>query len=238
MTGEADFPPAGWREIAVRDARVKLWLIDAAPDPAALAAAARVLSEAERARAGRFFRLEDRARSMISRAALRRLLGAATGRAPESLVFGETEHGRPRLVGAQAPSFQAPSFNVSHSGGWALIGLSKHGDIGVDIEEARPDVEALDLARGFFHDGEYRAIAAREGAARLEAFYRVWTAKEAALKALGVGIAERLKDFEVRFAPDELRVIAEPGAFSPRLSTMRLEALAAPQGYAAACALA
>ena len=96
---------------------------------------------------------------------------------------------KPRLV-----SPQGVHFNLSHSGGWTVVALSDN-EVGVDIQQVKP----LDmrLAKRFFTENEWRQIeGAGDGAAEL--FYRLWTVKEAYLKALGTGLNRPLNSFTVR----------------------------------------
>lgn len=230
------------RSIAVSDPGVKLWLVDVTPDARRLEAAEPLLAPDEIARADRFYHRRDRARFVLARAALRALLGEAVGAPPLALSFAQGQFGRPALVG-----HNGPSFNVSHSGAFALVGLAARRTIGVDIEEMRENVDELDLARLFFCEDEYRALAALRDGARCDAFYRIWTAKEAVLKAFGVGIAEYLKAFAVTLAaPDPgsaalaltgLAPRPDGGAFAAKLVGVTLASIEAPHGYAAALAL-
>ncbi|MGH6799750.1 MAG: 4'-phosphopantetheinyl transferase family protein, partial [Roseiarcus sp.] len=118
----------GWRRLAVGDAAVKLWLVDI-DEKSALVSDVTPLSGDEIDRANRFLRAEDRARFMLTRAALRHLLAGETGASPEKLSFTLGPFGKPSLAGAEALHF-----NVSHSGALALIGMSPSRLIGVDIE--------------------------------------------------------------------------------------------------------
>ena len=65
----------GWRRVACADPEVRLWLVDVGSDPADLPATSLPLSHDEIERANRFHHAEDRARFMLTRAALRHLLG-------------------------------------------------------------------------------------------------------------------------------------------------------------------
>ena len=62
---------------------------------------------------------------------------------------------------------------------------------------------ALEIAERFFSAGEIAALKTVPPAAREEAFFRLWTRKEAWLKATGDGIAESLSKIEVAFLHDE-----------------------------------
>jgi 4'-phosphopantetheinyl transferase len=108
------------------------------------------------------------------------LLSAATGVPAEEIAFAEGRYGKPCLVGTNGPHF-----NVSHSGCWALIGFSDSRDIGVDIEFMRAAGCELDLARSFFSAAEYRSLEGLANGMLLSSFYKIWTCKEAVLKAHG-----------------------------------------------------
>jgi 4'-phosphopantetheinyl transferase len=167
-----------------------LWLVDLEAVPLALAGS--VLSAEEQARASRF-RFETHARRyQASHVALRQILGGVTQLDPSSLTFTEGSQGKPRLSLAH-PTVH---FNMSHSEGWALIGLSHLGPIGVDIELLAPMDDADLLAQRNFSATEYAAYLQTPAAQRLEAFFRCWTRKEACLKALGSGLSIEPHEFE------------------------------------------
>jgi 4'-phosphopantetheinyl transferase len=191
------------------------------------------LSRGEKDRANRFRRPEDRALFALTRGALRRLLSEATGVPAEELAFAEGPHGKPRLAGTNGPRF-----NVSHSGCWALIGFSDRRDIGVDIEFMRAAGGELDLARSFFSDAEYRSLAGLANGTLLSSFYKIWTCKEAILKAYGAGITEHLKNFSVELTGGGYAIHPEPNCFSPSLASVAVQPVEVPEGYAACCALA
>jgi 4'-phosphopantetheinyl transferase len=162
---------------------VRLWRVDLghAPDDAVVA----TLSAAERARAARFVFERDRRRYLAAHVALRGLLAEASGIAAFELVFNEGPFGKPRL-----PDPAAPSFNLSHSGDVALIGIGPPGvDIGVDIEVRRTMSDALELAERHFAPAEIEALRATPPDQRDHAFLCGWTRKEACLKAIGSGLS-------------------------------------------------
>ncbi len=88
---------------------------------------------------------------------------------------------------------RAIDFNLSHSGTWAMLGVSNGPKIGVDIEEIRPinaDEAVFALA-----ESEHDYVDSLTGSTRLEAFFRFWTLKEAFVKALGTGLDLPLQSF-------------------------------------------
>lgn len=170
-------------------AGITLWLIDLDAHPEWWDE--RQLSAKEQERASRFRFEMHRRRYKTSHAALRHILGQATGQAPATLEFTEGVHGKPRLA-----HDNAPHFNMSHSDDWALIGVSTLGPIGVDIEVMTPMDDTDLLAQKNFSAAEYAAFKKTPTDQRLASFLRCWTRKEACLKALGSGLSIEPHEFE------------------------------------------
>ncbi len=164
------------------DVVVDLWLWPLGQDPGD-----GPLSPAERARAARFLRPADAVAYRAAHAGLRAILGAVTGTDPAALAFQTTAQGKPVLPGG-------PAFNLSHAGGWAALAVAPVA-VGVDIEAHRP-VEP-EVAARFFSAAEQAALAPLAGVAWRQAFFRIWTRKEAFVKALGVGLSHPLDSFDV-----------------------------------------
>ncbi|MGS1106998.1 4'-phosphopantetheinyl transferase family protein [Achromobacter anxifer] len=189
-----------------------------------------LLSTEEAARAQRFHRHDDKVRFVSARAALRRLLGARLGCRPESLRFAANKHGKPRLDVACSAD-PAPCFNVSHAGDYALIAMSDVVPVGVDIERRDPHCDVAGLSQLVLSPQELELP--DEG--RLD-FFDCWTAKESVLKALGLGVAEHLRNLSVLDsgpAGGGRYALRRDGLHGPRVDVLRL---ASPSGYAAALA--
>jgi 4'-phosphopantetheinyl transferase len=143
---------------------------------------------------------------IVGRATLRRLLGNALKLDPAALTFSYGPRGKPELAGAAAGQLH---FNVSHSGGLALVALTRRCPVGVDIEHDRPSTMGTEIAERFFTQRENAGLMQLPEARRAAAFINLWTRKEAWLKATGDGIATWLKRVEVSFLPGEpARVLA------------------------------
>lgn len=157
-----------------------------------------LLSSAERQRADRFVFARDCTRYTVAHAVLRHLLSRYCGVSANSLDFKVTSTGKPSL---QIPGAPPPSlcFNLSHSDDRALLGVSAGRELGVDIERIRSDIEALDISRHYFFGSEREAIEAALSDMRDTIFFRYWVAKEAVLKAQGVGLGFPLDRFCVNF---------------------------------------
>ncbi|WP_240468143.1 4'-phosphopantetheinyl transferase family protein [Streptomyces dangxiongensis] len=134
-----------------------------------------ILDEDERERARRGREPGMRRRFVVAHAAVRIILGARLGRAPASLCLTRGRWGKPRL--AHVPG---PHFSLSHSGELALLALAPR-PVGVDVELSRAGLDTMRLATRFF-PAEECAWVARDGH---RAFARLWTRKEACVKAAG-----------------------------------------------------
>ncbi|WP_102225042.1 4'-phosphopantetheinyl transferase family protein [Acidimangrovimonas sediminis] len=155
-------------------------------DPAAPAGP---LSADEEARAARFVRAPDAMAFRAARAGLRRVLAGYLGSDPAALTFHYGPQGKPSLPGG-------PAFNLSHAGGWAALAVCDADlPLGLDIEAHRA-VEP-EVAERFFAPAEAAALRGLRGPARETAFFRLWTRKEALVKAVGQGLSLPLDSFAV-----------------------------------------
>ncbi|HEV2621544.1 MAG TPA: 4'-phosphopantetheinyl transferase superfamily protein [Frateuria sp.] len=152
------------------------------------------------------------------RAPLLALLGAYLGRDAGSVHLVNGEYGRPGLAEASALDF-----NWSHSGSLALVALARGMAPGVDVERLRPRPRAWALAQRYFTPAEVAALARLAPGEREAAFLRLWTAKEAVLKALGRGLAFGLHrlDIECEGQVPRLRALEGDDAARWQLHALR-----------------
>jgi 4'-phosphopantetheinyl transferase len=147
----------------------------------------RALSEGEVTRARRFHSPCDRERFVARRAALRAILAAYLGRPARSLCFSSAPGGKPLLV--PAPGEAALHFSLSASDRLVLCAVSADCRLGVDVERVRSDHDIEGPARLCFSRAQLATLLELPPALRHARFFRLWTSLEAALKALGVGLA-------------------------------------------------
>ncbi|MDP9360613.1 MAG: 4'-phosphopantetheinyl transferase superfamily protein [Acidobacteriota bacterium] len=169
---------------------------------------ASALNDDERSRAARFVFERHRRRYIVAHTALRSILGAYTGRAPEKIELDASGHGKPFLRGEEL------QFNLSHSHEMAVFALSQHR-VGIDIEHVRDLRDAHQIADRFFSPEEVAELRNAPRADALETFFRCWTRKEAFIKALGEGLSIPLRSFGVSLHRDEpalLRADDDPEA--------------------------
>ncbi len=170
---------------AIAENEIHLWRapLDIAPEK--LAAMETLLQPDEHARAGRFRFPQHKARFTAARGILRSILGLYAGCAPASLRFAYGEHGKPCLA---EPAGTGIEFNVFHSGDMALYAVARGRGVGVDVERIKPEGSWLQIAKQYFPASEAEELAALPEEAMRQRFFELWAAKEARLKALGVGL--------------------------------------------------
>lgn len=221
--------PAWSRPVAIAGG-ADVWLADL-DAPEASEGALDLLSSDERARAARFVFEVHRRRFIAARAWLRARLGDRVSRPAAGLRFDYGPVGKPGLAGGGPLRF-----NLSHSDGYALLGMADGADLGVDIERLRPlsDMEAL--AERVFSAAERAALAAVTTDRRVEAFFAGWTRKEAYIKARGEGIA-LLGAIEVVLTPGERPRLIRVDGLPDEPQRWSMEALSPVEGFTAAVCL-
>jgi len=201
---------------------VEVWAIDLASSREECDALAGRLSAQELRRAANMRVESARRRFIVARGSLRLLLARWLAAPADEIEFTIGEHGKPGVEGL--------SFNLSHSGEVCLVAVTRERDVGIDVELMRPHRDALGIARRYFTAAETEAIG--HASDRLECFYRHWVAKEALLKATGLGLGGRLGSFEVALDPKP-RIVHIDGD-EQRAARWSLDLLELPGAYMAA----
>jgi 4'-phosphopantetheinyl transferase len=185
----------------------------------------------ERQRAASFATEEWRDRWSAARGTLREVLGRALDVAPGAVALRYRPHGKPELDPACAPHAGELRFNLSHSGGRALIALARV-EVGADVEHLKKR-RTDDIARRFFAAGEQQSLFALAPAEREQAFFRLWTCKEAFLKVTGEGLSRSTRSYEIEVGPAGARLLWATGLpdAAGRFSVFPLDP---GNGYAAA----
>ncbi|MFJ1736387.1 4'-phosphopantetheinyl transferase family protein [Streptomyces sp. NPDC088254] len=177
-----------------------------------------LLDPVERARHEAIARADDQGRFLLgcalSRIALGELLGVSPAELPLRRVCPRCggPHGKPRLAAPRGSPFADVDFSVTHSGDVVGVAVARGANVGLDVEEtgsgAAPDVDTV--APVALTDAELAALNAHPPAERASAFLRMWTRKEAVLKALGVGLTVPLRRLEVSAPPLPPKVLSWP----------------------------
>lgn len=168
--------------------------LPSAPDPA-WPDLASSLSDAERRRAARFHFEHDRRAYVAAHALKRRMLCEAAGGAPGDWEFATEPGGKPIVAGGGGPHF-----SLSHADGLVACAISHEVSLGIDIEPAGRRAP-LGVAQAFFSSEERAWLFGLPCAERQLGFFRLWTLKEAFIKATGKGLAQSLRGFAIGFDP-------------------------------------
>lgn len=152
-----------------------------------------LVSPERSARARRFLKERDRLRSLTGEILLRRILRDEYGVLKP--VFKAGKYGKPLLESGEL------FFNISHAGPYVLLAT---GDmpVGVDIEVPRQVSEGV--GEMVFTEGEQRWISRSPN--QQDAFLKLWTLKEAYIKAIGLGLHKPLQEISFAIADRHISV--------------------------------
>ena len=185
----------GWRAGEVRVWRANL--LEQLEQPAS-ARDLESLSQDERARADRILVEDARRRFLISRILARRILGECTGQDPGRIEFDSGPQGKPHVRGDDSIHF-----NISHSHHWWVMAVSRDRDVGIDVEDLQRAIDIDRVAARLFAPEEVAVMQSMQGEERRRAFFRVWTSREAVVKAMGEGIFASGHKFVVEADPSK-----------------------------------
>ncbi len=85
-------------------------------------------------------------------------------------------------------------FNISRSGCFVVCALTRHGKVGIDIEQIKP--LDLDAYKKVFSASQWNHITSAKNP--LKTFYRYWTIKESVLKADGRGFFADILNIQIK----------------------------------------
>lgn len=183
---------------------IQLYLCDVQPgDECHLEGLLARLDEGERDRASRFMFDRDRLGYAAGHALLRHALDQVAGeRRPWR--FATDEYGKPSLD----PPFDSLHFNLSHTDGLVAVAMSRGGEIGVDVESALREPDEATFSGLILAPEE---LAELDGCAdRSNRLLRLWVAKEALAKAIGLGLSLPVSEIIVRGETPHLIALPEP----------------------------
>ncbi len=188
-------PEIAWSRSLASVGPIDLVEVDLAADARREAVAITWLDSSERALFERFRGVRARREFALCRAALRHHLCRRLDCSNQQLAFGTLPHGKPfAIVKGKGVSH---GFNVSHGAAHGLIAFSGRASLGVDLEERLPRRDFDGMGARVFGASEREALATTDGLDKMNLFYRLWTLKEALVKALGTGFSCDPTAFEV-----------------------------------------
>ena len=188
------------------------WLEPRAPGLPELASLEAELEASQRRLLAVRRRPEARRALLVGRALLRRAVARWLGAPAQEVQLEGGGRGPLRLAGTSGSALR---LSLSHTPGLVACAVADVG-VGIDVESLGRAVAALRLARRFFSPAEAEELGVAPPAARRAHFLALWTAKEAALKACGLGLAAGLDSVAIEGSP----------ASSPRAARIRGRRLA------------
>jgi 4'-phosphopantetheinyl transferase len=175
----------------IKESEVHIWLancdtIDEEPMKG-------LLDVDEAKRAGQFREQRDSKLYTVSHGVLRLILSEYLSVKPRVINYERGPYGKPKLTGESRLCF-----NISHSNAIAAYAISSGNEIGVDIEYIC-DLPIKEISKDFFSQSEINYLESVRKDMYKSVFFKLWSRKEAFVKAIGKGLYSRLADIDVFF---------------------------------------
>jgi 4'-phosphopantetheinyl transferase len=193
--------------------QVHLWLayVDEITDARLLAECRLLLSQEEQRQQLHFHFERDRHRYLVTRAMVRTVLSKYVAIAPSCWRFVINDYGRPSIATEHAAA-RGIEFNVSHTDGLVVIGVTRERAIGVDVENVRTREADIEIADRYFAPEEVLELRALPDERQKQRFFEYWTLKESYIKARGLGLSIPLDRFAFHLEdPEQIRLTIDPG---------------------------
>jgi 4'-phosphopantetheinyl transferase len=151
-----------------------------------------LLNQEEQDRYRRFHFDHDRHTYLAAHTLVRMTLSRYAACSPASWRFIRGPHGKPEIK--PAADLPALGFNLSHTKGLVACSVALDCICGVDVEKIRPMKDMAGIAETVFSNAEIEAWESADEAEKPDNFFKLWTLKEAYIKATGQGLSAPLKD--------------------------------------------
>jgi 4'-phosphopantetheinyl transferase len=171
----------------LRNEEIHIFQVDVAVSSSFMSEFLEMLSSKELAKANALKFKEDRDRYVAAHGLVRVILSAYTGEKPQDVCFEYISYGKPYIT--YPGSKGTVQFNMSHSGNLMLLIVSRQVEVGIDVEQVVGQYPWTDIAEQYFLIDEVAYLKAISDDGRVENFFKLWTCKEAYLKARGLGLS-------------------------------------------------
>jgi 4'-phosphopantetheinyl transferase len=182
---------------------IHLWLATDEIDGEQASGYQKLLSADERQRQQRYHFEKDRVRFLITRALVRAVLSRYEAVDPRDWVFTANAYGCPEIDVLRMGAVDL-CFNVSHTAGLIVLGVTRGRALGVDVENLCARMNPIDAAKQVFSATERAALARLPAEQQLDRFFEYWTFKESYIKARRMGVSIPLDRFSIRLEQDGL----------------------------------
>jgi 4'-phosphopantetheinyl transferase len=188
----------------IRAGTIDVWRASLALPPDELSHISHCLDDDERQRVARLHFQRDRDRFLASRGLLRHILASYVDASPGRIRFGYAPQGKPFLL--EHPDLR---FNLSHAADVLVVAVAAGRELGVDVEQVFSEAVMNEVSGAVLSHPELATLEALDPDERRDWFVRLWTRKEAYIKADGQGMALRLDHIDVTTRPGRVRVRGE-----------------------------
>jgi 4'-phosphopantetheinyl transferase len=144
------------------------------------------LSTDEKDTHDRFVFESDRHSYLLSHVLVRLALSHYLSLPPKCWTFRRGLHGKPSLSG---PTEIPMKFNLSHTTGVAVCGVTVGREVGVDVEALPARANMREVAARFFSKPEVELVQKLTPEESDQRSLELWTLKESFVKALGLGLS-------------------------------------------------
>lgn len=153
-----------------------------------------ILSDEEKTRADRYSSLLLNHRAVVRLARRRQVVANFCSVSAQDVRFESDSHGRPMIVSSRGENIMV---STSHCGGAGLIAVSDERRIGVDVEAMSELQVSPRFAELVASTNDSSTLSTLTTQQKGDAYLRLWTRKEAYLKATGEGIGRGMNHFDV-----------------------------------------
>lgn len=136
----------------------------------------------------RFHFPKDQRQYLVTRALLKTVLSCYhTDVQKTDWVFKISHKGKPSI--ANQSVINPVQFNLAHTDGLIVLAITKHSDIGVDVENINRSGSLDEIADRYFSSNEKLDLSNLPEAQKQKGFFELWTLKESYIKARGLGLS-------------------------------------------------
>lgn len=150
------------------------------------------LSNDELYKAFKILKIKRKKLYILRKGVLRLILSEYLRKPCGNIEFFKNKYGKLYLM-----SDPTLYLNLSHSGRYYAIAISKHREVGVDIQVIKDNISMDSIIKVIGNEEEIDYISNSIGFEKKERFFRVWSAKEAVSKLLGYGLSMNVQGFSV-----------------------------------------
>ena len=194
-----------------------------------------LLSSDESERSEQFIFVKDRNRFSVRRGLLRVLLSHYTGIKPDDIQFSYGQNGKPAIP--EMLNKNDIRFSLSYSKKFCLFAITRCREIGVDIEFNGGSFDYDQVINNFFTEKEISSVYCQNRKQRENAFLKLWTKKEALIKALGIGLSLPLSSFDVSLLDYEVVKLPAVEGIPKKETMWEVNVLNACKEYSASWAI-